>query len=103
MSLKKEKKIFCKHTRCMSCKQRRIKCISSNENSDICIYCLENNIICNRYKKIFFLFLLIIYNINYYFISDLNYQILIMKSNDLIILFMIMKKNLKNLNTKSHF
>lgn len=45
----KEKKIYTKHTRCLSCVKKRIKCINA-PNSNICQYCLENNYICNRFK-----------------------------------------------------
>lgn len=44
----KEKKIYCPKTRCLSCVKKRIKCISSTSNPDLCVYCFENNLICNR-------------------------------------------------------
>jgi hypothetical protein len=46
----KEKKIFCKKTRCLTCRKKRLKCESSIEFPNSCIYCLENHLICNRYK-----------------------------------------------------
>jgi hypothetical protein len=45
-----EKKIaFTSHTRCFECKKKRLKC-RSKENSQSCIYCYNNNIICFRVK-----------------------------------------------------